>query len=121
MYFIMKKSIEIFLFFFLSLIAGSVHAQDKEPSSPLSMSGWNLESNPKVRNSSQESGMISYEIEIDTLGNLLSINVLKQTISAELAKKCEDEVRKMHFVKKVNNTVGTSTSKGTITFVFKVN
>jgi len=99
----------------------NVRAQDKAPVSPLSMSGWDLASNPKVENPNHESGMISYEIEIDSLGNLLSIKVLKQTIRAELAKKCEDEVRKMNFVKKSNSAVGASTSKGTITFVFRVN
>jgi hypothetical protein len=118
----MKNRIKIFLIIFLSAIATSVYAQDKGPASPLSMSGWDLESNPKIiSNPTQEAGMISYEIEVDSLGDLLSVKALKQTISDELAQKCEAEIRKMKFVKNTTTPVGAPTSKGTITFVFRVN
>lgn len=116
----MNNFITFFLFIFLSCLAVSVSAQDKAPVAPLSATGWDVATSPNVNNPDQETGQIVYEVEIDNLGNLVAFTVIKKEISDTLSQKCEAELRKMIFVKKVNSTSGLPISKGTITFVFRV-
>jgi len=127
----MKNIIRLFLFILFSVISSNVYAQDGTgslpkgglgpPSGPLSMDGWHLKSQPIVANDKHEVGKIIYAITIDSAGKLLSVKVIEQTISDELAKICEIELRKMFFIRNRYNTSTSPTFSGKITFVFKVN
>jgi hypothetical protein len=108
--------VQFFLLIILNVVVLNVSAQDKKPSNGLLMSGWDLAADPKVGNSNQETGSVSYAIEIDSLGNLLAVTVLKKEVSDELVQKCEAEIRKMDFVKNVNNTSGAPHTKEQLLF-----
>lgn len=88
--------------------------------SGLSMEGWHLSAEPKV-DAKQETGKVKFSIKIDDEGNIINITVVEKQVSQELVKKCEDEIRKMEFVKNKNNGSTAAFSTGTITFVFRVN
>lgn len=88
--------------------------------SALSMDGWHLDAEPKV-DSKQETGKVTFEIKIDDEGNIISIKVLEKQVSEALVKKCEDEIRKMEFVKNKNNGSTAAFSTGKISFVFRLN
>jgi len=89
--------------------------------SALSMAGWHLEAEPKVYNDDKETGKVTFEIKIDDEGNILKILVKEKQVSEILVKKCEDEIRKMEFVKNKNNSNTASFSTGIISFVFRKN
>ncbi|WP_018342111.1 hypothetical protein [Cytophaga aurantiaca] len=130
----MKSILRLFLFIFFSIISIHTYAQHNSTDKPkynysetvdtsgrpLSMDGWHLESQPSVVNADKETGMICYEIRINSDGDLLYLKVLKQTISDKLAGKCKDKILEMDFIKNRDNTSTASISKGTITFIFRV-
>ncbi len=87
----------------------------------LNMAGWHLEADPKVENVNKEAGKVVFSVKIDNEGNVLAINVTEKQVNETLVKRCEDEIRKMEFVKNSNNGSTAPYSTGTITFVFRLN
>jgi hypothetical protein len=88
----------------------------------LDMDGWHTETKSKVANPEQESGKVTFIIQIDNQGEILKLTVKEKQVSEALVKKCEDQIRnKMEFVKNDNNGSTAATSTGTITFLFRLN
>jgi len=90
--------------------------------SALSMVGWHLNSEPDVANIDKERGKVSFDVTIDSEGEITRLVVKEKQVSEALIKRCEYEIRnKMEFVKNKNNGNTAATSNGTITFVFRLN
>ena len=115
----MKNLIGFFLLIFFTTITTSAFAQAKAPPSELPLSGWDIAKAPMFENPNNEKGKITFVVEIDSVGNVLTATVIKNELSDELAQKCEAKIREMSFVKNANSTTASGISKGTITFVFK--
>ena len=87
--------------------------------SALTMDGWHLDAEPKVDNAEKEAGKVTFTVKIDSEGNILGIKVGEKQVSEALIKKCEDEIRKMEFIRNKTNRNPSETFTGVVTFVFR--
>jgi periplasmic protein TonB len=85
----------------------------------LDMAGWMWDNKPQVKDESSEGGRIEIEIKIDSEGEIVSTRKVTSTVSPEVYKLYEDEVRKLTF-SKTSSTGATATySTGKITFLIR--
>jgi hypothetical protein len=86
----------------------------------LQMAGWNwdeLPQQPKIPDN--VNGRITFEIIVDSEGEIVSIQTKERGLSPEAEKICKDEIMKRSFVPKDGFTPPAQ-SKGTITFFLRV-
>ncbi len=86
--------------------------------SSLEMSGWQWDSPPDPKDSSQESGKIVFEIEVDSDGYLVKVNVKTSTVSQTLVNRYKAAVQDLTF-SKTSTYKPAPSSKGTITFIIR--
>ncbi|MCZ2471935.1 hypothetical protein G9H62_03705 [Aquirufa ecclesiirivi] len=84
----------------------------------LNMTGWALASRPQVNDDSDESGIIRFSLKIDESGNIISLRIIENTLSASVAQKYKRAVEKLSF-KPTSGGERPEVSTGTI--VFKIN
>lgn len=85
----------------------------------LEMTGWKWDAAPKVKDESDESGKIVFEIKVDDNGDIISIRVVEKTVSPSVVQIYRQEVEKLTFSKTRDNNNAARESVGRITFVIK--
>lgn len=85
----------------------------------VSLSGWKLDGDPKVNDTSNEEGRIVFEIQVDDNGEIIGVRVLERTVTAAVARKYQEAVQNLTFSPTAGNTRPAPISKGTITFTIK--
>jgi outer membrane biosynthesis protein TonB len=88
--------------------------------SQLDMSGWKWVSPPKPNDPSQQNGKIVFEIRVDNNGEVIHVKPLEFSVSADVMKIYQDEVKKLSFYKTSGGKTAAQ-SKGTITFLIRSN
>lgn len=84
----------------------------------LNMTGWALASRPQVNDDSDESGIIRFSLKIDESGNIISLRIIENTLSASVAQKYKRAVEKLSFKP---TSAGERPEVSTGTIVFKIN
>jgi outer membrane biosynthesis protein TonB len=85
----------------------------------LSMTGWVWDNEPRPDDQSSEAGRIVFEIEVDDLGDLVSIQTIEKTVSPAVERIYRREVEKLTFSPTSDNPVPAPRSKGRITFIIR--
>ncbi|MFY0686304.1 MAG: hypothetical protein JXQ90_04015 [Cyclobacteriaceae bacterium] len=88
------------------------------PGSSLEMTGWRLMSPPKVNDTSNEAGKITFEITVDSDGYVVGIRQVESTISPSLSLKYRNAVEEL-LLEKTSDYKPAPTSSGKITFILK--
>ncbi|SMG14686.1 protein TonB, links inner and outer membranes [Marivirga sericea] len=88
--------------------------------SKLSMSGWKWASPPRPDDPTQQNGKIVFEIRVDNNGEVIDVRTVETTVSPEVVKIYEDEVKKLSFYRTSEGKTAPQ-SKGTITFLIRSN
>lgn len=81
--------------------------------------GWNWDSKPQVKDNSDESGRIVFQVKIDEDGRIISVVPVEKTLSPAVVAFYKKEVEKLTFSPTSENTVPAPISTGTITFIIK--
>lgn len=84
----------------------------------LNIPGWTWDSQPIVKDHSNEVGKITFEFKIDDLGYVISIKTLEKTVSSYVEKLYRDAVLNLTF-KKIDNVQPQEETIGRITFILK--
>jgi outer membrane biosynthesis protein TonB len=88
--------------------------------SKLTMSGWKWASPPRPNDPTQQNGKIVFEIRVDNNGEVIEVRTVETTVSQEVVKIYEDEVKKLSFYRTSEGKTAPQ-SKGTITFLIRSN
>lgn len=87
----------------------------------LDMLNWYWDTEPKVNDTSNESGRITFQIKIDENGELLSVKTLQSTVSPGVERTYRNAVYKLTF-SPTNNAINPSAgASGKITFIIRSN
>jgi len=84
----------------------------------LDLVGWMWDSKPVVKDESNETGKIVFEIKIDSDGNLVTVRTLEKTVSPSVVQYYEREIRKLTFTK-TSAGAAPAFSTGKITIIIK--
>ncbi|MGK7392392.1 MAG: hypothetical protein ACNS60_18705 [Candidatus Cyclobacteriaceae bacterium M2_1C_046] len=87
--------------------------------SSLNMEGWNWDWIPKPQDTSDENGIIKFEIKVNADGEVISVRTLERSVSPAVEKIYRAEVEKLTFSRKTSSGNPPPVSKGTITFAIK--
>jgi len=89
-----------------------------EQGASLSMSGWIWDRKPDPKDTSAESGKITYNITVDSDGYLVKIEIVRSTVSPSLEKIYRESIQNLTF-SKTSSFTSAPLSKGQITFIIK--
>jgi hypothetical protein len=82
----------------------------------LDMSGWDWDQIPQAPTVPDDlGGKVVFEIVVDSEGEILRIDVLESTLSAEAVRLCKQEIQKRSLVRKSGGII-PETSKGKVVF-----
>lgn len=84
----------------------------------LDLVGWMWDTKPVVKDESDETGKIVFEIKIDSDGNLVTVRTLEKTVSPSVVQYYEREIRKLTFTK-TSAGAAPPFSTGKITIIIK--
>ena len=84
----------------------------------MSLGGWTWNTKPEPDDQSDESGSITYRIEVDQNGYLIRIQPISSSVSPAVERKYREAVRKITF-SQTTNTPAPEVSVGTITFIIQ--
>lgn len=88
--------------------------------SSLQMSGWEWDSPPEPKDTSDETGKIVFEITVDADGYIIGKKVLTTTVSPKVVKQYELAIEQLTF-SKTSSYKPAPSSKGVITFIIRSN
>lgn len=91
--------------------------QHKKTNAKLEMTGWEWDSVPKPRDTTDETGKIVFQIVIDGDGFVIGIKEIETTVSPQLASIYKESLAKLSFSKSTAGVVDEITTKGTVTFI----
>ncbi|QHT66701.1 hypothetical protein GXP67_08535 [Rhodocytophaga rosea] len=83
------------------------------------ITGWAPDSRPNVKDASDESGRIVFQVTIDEDGIIQTVVPIEKTVSPAVVAFYKKEVEKLTFSPTSDNTVPKPRSTGTITFIIK--
>lgn len=86
--------------------------------SSLQMSGWEWDSPPEPYDTTEETGKIVYEIEVDSEGYLTGYEVINSTVSPSVVTRYTLAIQELTF-SKTSFYKPAQTSKGRITFIIR--
>ena len=109
----MNTCIKFFLLIFVGVLTNTTFAQDTISSDKLNDAAYIVDAQSEIKKSDQYTHYITFEVKIDSLGNVLKATVVKKNISKELTKKSHEKIYKMKF------PAGKHLAKGVVTFAFK--
>jgi periplasmic protein TonB len=84
----------------------------------LDLAGWMWDTKPVVRDESNETGKIVFEIKIDGDGNLVAVRPIEKSVSPSVVQYYEREIRKLTFTK-TSSGAAPPFSSGRITIIIK--
>jgi periplasmic protein TonB len=85
----------------------------------LDIAGWNWDDKPVIKDNTDESGKIVIGFRIDEQGEVIKVWKIENNLSPSVYKLYEDEVRKLTFSKRSDNTKVAAFSEGKVTFIKK--
>jgi periplasmic protein TonB len=85
----------------------------------LDIAGWNWDDKPVIKDDTDESGKIVIGFRIDEQGEVIKVWKIENNLSPSVYKLYEDEVRKLTFSKRSDNTKVAAFSEGKVTFIKK--
>lgn len=88
--------------------------------SSLQMSGWEWDSPPEPKDTSDEAGKIVFEITVDSDGYITNVKKVMSTVSPQVTLMYKQSVELLTF-SKTSSYKPASSSKGKITFIIRAN
>jgi len=83
----------------------------------LEMTGWTWEESPTIRDESNETGKIIFEILVSNEGDILDVLTIESTVSQSLERIYKEKVYQIRFFKTDTNASSQPVNKGRITFI----